>query len=300
MTAVLSLLVGLCTTVAVTVATSAPALAAYDSDDAQDPPTSTQVLPQRCLRGDETLPSRPGACRLTNYGTTRPTIIVWGDSHAWQQLPAIQAQAQATQTSVIVFVMGACPPMDLRASDVRTPCIVQSQKALELIATKIERGERFKLVLGAFWELYRDLHARSQAGWTPSSDEAFLAGRAELFAQGGAKLFRTLGRWRVPTAAIAQVPWVPESAPGCEAGEAPYACDLPRTTAITAEGDTAAWIKRGLGRIPASGYIDTTGYLCNPYTCRAQLNGAAVYLDDLHLDPAVTGAFAPAYRDLFR
>ena len=282
------------------VAAGTPARAAYDSDDAQDPPTSTQVLPPRCLGDGETLPSRPGACHLTRYGTQRPTIIVWGDSHAWQQLPAIKAQAQATRTSVIVFVMGACPPMDLRSSDVRGSCIVQNQKAINLVARKTKRGERFKVVLGAFWELYRDLHARSEAGWTPTSDELFLADRAELFAQGGAKLFRTLGRWQVPTAAIAQVPWVPENAPGCEAGEAPYACDLPRTTAISAEGDTAAWVKAKLGRIPASGYIDTTGYLCNPYTCRAQLNGEAVYLDDLHLDPAVTGAFAPAYRDLFR
>lgn len=297
---VLSLLVGLCAAAVTIVATSAPALAAYDMDDAQDPPTSTQVLPQRCLRGSETLPSRPGACRLTRYRNARPTIIVWGDSHAWQQLPAIAAQAHATRTSVIVFVMGACPPMDLRTSRVRTACIVQNQKALRLVARKVDRGDRFKVVLGAFWELYRDLHARSEAGWTPSSDEAFLASRAELFAHGGGKLFRTLGRWRVPTAAIAQVPWVPEDAPSCEAGEAPYACDMSRTTAIAAEDDTAAWIKGRLGRIPASGYIDTTRYLCNPYICHAQLNGAAVYLDDLHLDPAVTGAFAPAYRDLFR
>ncbi len=96
------------------------------------------------------------------------------------------------------------------------------------------------------------------------------------------------------------MPWVPDDAPACAAGTAPYACDMPRETAITDEAVTARWVARQLDAIPRSGYVDTTPFLCDATRCRAKLYGAQVYLDDLHLNPAVTGTFAPAYRDLFR
>ncbi len=280
---------------------SARPSAARSQDEAPAPTTSARVLPSRCLEGDEALPARPGPCVITSYGRDRPTVIIWGDSHAWQQIPALRAQAKRTRTNLVAFVMGACPPMDLRDKGYRGLCIEQSERALAYIATMIERERRLKVVLGGFWELYRDYAARGRAGWAPDdAHDRFLLTRAQLFAAGGGRLFRTLGRWDVPTAAIAQAPWVSDAAPDCAAGEQPYSCDLARSAAIPDEAATSQWLKSQLARIRLSGYIDTARFLCGADVCRAALRGQPVYLDNLHLDPTITGSFAPEYRDLFR
>ena len=281
--------------------TSGEPVSPRSQDDAPQPTTTTAVLPARCLDTGDTLPSRPGACALTSYGTKRPTVVVWGDSHAWQQLPALRAQAERTRTNLVAFVMGACPPMDLRGLGYRGLCVTQTEKALTFIGKRVKRERPIKVVLGGFWELYRDYDARGAAGWEPTdAHDRFLLTRAEMFAAGGGRLFRVLGRRQVATAAIAQAPWVSESAPACAAGEQPYACDLPRTTAIPDEAETAEWVRAQLGRIRLSGYIDTSRFVCDTSVCHPSIEGQPVYLDELHLDPAITGSFAPEYRDLFR
>lgn len=269
--------------------------------DAPVPTTQTPVLPQRCVPDGGTLSEEPGPCRITRFGAKRPTVVVWGDSHAWQQLPAMTTQARKTRTNLVAFVMGACPPMDLRGTGYRGACVTQGVEALALITAKVRRDKPVTVVLGGFWQLYRGLVQRSRAGWTPEIDhDRFLLTRAEMFARGGGRTFATLGRRHVTTAAIAQMPHVAQDAPPCAAGEQPYACDLPRTTAIPDEARTAAWVKARLARIRRSGYLDPTRFLCTADVCRAALRGAPVYLDSLHLDPAITGAFAPEYRALFR
>ena len=282
-----------------TASSAAPAVQRSRAE-APEPVTTTSVLPAHCLEPGDTIPSRPGRCVLTDYGRQRPTVVVWGDSHAWQQLPALRAQAERTRTNLVAFVMGACPPMDLRKRGYRGACAQQATPALAYVTTASIRGGSVKVVLGAFWELYRGYHRAAEAGYSPTDPyEQFLLERAAMFDTGGARLFGTLAKRGIATAAIAQAPWIGSNVAPCRAGEDPYVCNLPRTEAIPAEAATAAWVKRQLARIRVSGYIDPTRFLCSLQICRARLDGEPVFLDDLHLDPAITGAFAPEYRDLF-
>lgn len=278
-----------------------PATAEQDLDEEDtDPRTSVQVLPQRCLGEGDILPSRPGPCVITAYGPARPTVVVWGDSHAWQQLPALESQARRTRTNLVAFLMGSCPPMDLRGLGYRGLCVDQGERALGYVSATMAGRSPVTLVLGGFWELYRSYQRRAAAGYTPTDPhEAFLVERAEMFHDGGGRLFDTLARRGVVTAAIAQAPWVGEDAATCAAGQEPYACDLPRAAAIPEEAVTARWVQERLAPIRGSSYIDTSAFICSTTTCRPDLLGQPVYLDELHLDPAVTDAFAPAYRYLF-
>ena len=272
-----------------------------DAGDPQDPDTTMQVLPDRCLRGGSTMPARPGACRLTRFKGRR-TIVVWGDSHAWQQLPAMVTEARRHRINLVAFVMGSCPPMDLtvRTSE-RGLCPEQARAALTYVTRKARQEARPpKLILGAFWGLYRDLRRRWLAGETaPDARTAYLTEQANLFAATVRPLFRRLERAGVPVAAIAPQPYVPPQAPSCPAGDQPYGCDLPRPEAILDEGPTLRWLQQQLSVIHTSGVVDTARFLCDVETCRPTLNGAPVYLDDLHLNPSVTRAFAPAYRGIF-
>ena len=53
---------------------------------APDPGDDHFWLPKRCV-GDEPgryVPDVPGPCYLTPFKKHRPTVVLWGDSHAWQ------------------------------------------------------------------------------------------------------------------------------------------------------------------------------------------------------------------------
>lgn len=280
---------------------SAPsAQALWDDTDVTTPPAEVEVLPERCLEEGETLPTTPTACKVLSFGKKRPTVVVWGDSHAWQQLPALKVEAERTRTNLVAFVMGVCPPVDLRGTKYNGPCAQMANYALAFIRDKLDAKRSVKVVLGGFWRFYRDLNERSASGYEPGSDrEVFMLGRATMFAEGGLKAFRTLGLWKVHTAAIGQMPWVPEEAPRCTTGELPYGCELPREIAIDDEAGTEAWLKSRLRGIPTSGYVDATSYVCDVDICHPDLDGLPVYLDELHLDPAITEAFAPAYAGIF-
>ncbi len=276
-----------------------PARAVWQEVDPQMPVARVEVLPPECAT-DGGMPTAPTTCRVTGFGKGRPTVVVWGDSHAWQQLPAMKAQAERTRTNLVAFVMGACPPARILDGSVDGPCARNSALALKFIADKRKRKQRVKVLIGAFWGFYRDLLDRAANGWEPETqNESFLLERSRLYEAGTANAFGTLARWNVPTAALAQMPWVPDDAPACTDGDAPYACDLPRSTAIHDEAATRAWVSRQLARIPRSGLIDTTDFLCDDDTCSATFQGHPAYLDDLHLDPAITGGFSGRYADFF-
>ena len=276
---------------------AAPAAAdpTLPDDEAQNPAITTQVMPKRCT-GGSSIPSRPGACRLTPRRPDRPTVVLWGDSHAWQHIPGLRAKANAHRVNLIAFVMGACPPMVLQKPP-HAACVANAEAALARIKTLHRQGEDVRVVLGAHWQFYRGLNVQLSNGWTPTSaTEQFLAGQAQLFAKGNARLFRTLGRLRVRTAVIGQVPWVPADRADCEAGNLPYRCDLPRSQAIGGEADVRAWLASRMRLLQRPWSIDVTQRLCDDSVCRAQVGGADVFLDDLHLNPELSRQLRTFYR----
>jgi len=273
---------------------------AVDTGDPQDPFTHTHVLPKRCLRGGTAMPARAGACHLTHYKGRR-TIVVWGDSHAWQQLPAMIKQARSTRTNLVAFVMGSCPPMDLLGRAATGRCAHQARLAMKFIEKRASKGKhRPKVILGAFWSLYRDLYRRAQAGETFDDPRlVYVAKQAKLFHRTIKPLFWRLKGTRVHVAAIGPQPWVAPEARACPEGDQPYNCEQPREDAVLDEDKTTAWLKKRLSIINTSGVVPTARFTCGPNRCHPRLDQRYVYLDDLHLNPAVTRSFAPAYRRIF-
>jgi hypothetical protein len=111
------------------------------------------VIPQRCYTDAGEV--RPGPCHIEQFGTDRPTVIVWGDSHAAQQIPPLQAQARRTRTNLIAFTMGLCPPMTVERSD-PDPCSRNAYRTLRFIEDKAAQARSpLTVVLGGFWRFYR-------------------------------------------------------------------------------------------------------------------------------------------------
>lgn len=279
-------------------AAPAHADAEYDAN-ARQPETSVTVLPQGCTGPVNVMPTRARACRVTTY-KSRPTVFVWGDSHSWQQTPALIARAQSTRTNLVTFQMGACPPMDLSRTGYRGQCARLGELALARIE-RASRHERVTVVLGGAWALYADLVARVEAGWVPEGNDAFLARQAAMWKVGTPRAFKALDAMRrVRTIGMAQMPMRPSTAP--TEGEAPaepgtpeHSSPVPRAEAIPREAAVAAWLSRSVDRV-----VDATRYVCDATWCYPTVSEMPTWLDALHLNPAVSTTFAAAYAPAFR
>ncbi len=319
--------------------TAAPAHAdgEYDAVNTQQPDTSVRVLPERCTGPVNVMPDRARACRITRF-KARPTVFVWGDSHSWQQTPALINQAVATRTNLVTFQMGACPPMDLSRTAYRSQCAQLGELALAKIE-RTSRRQRVTVVLGGAWALYADLVARVGDGWVPEGHDVFLARQAAMWKVGTPRAFAALEAMRrVRTVGIAQMPMQPSIAPTEEVPpttpEAPEASEVaPPTHDECADqsaedltpteptgstgptGPTGAPAPRSVLRADAIPHeaqtaawlargvdrvVDATRYVCDTTRCFSSVADLPTWLDALHLNPAISSTFARAYAPVFR
>ena len=67
-------------------------------------------LPDECATEEEKIPQRPLLCRLNGQENSRGTVMLWGDSHAWMYVPAIEAALEEVDVNLVLFSQGSCPP----------------------------------------------------------------------------------------------------------------------------------------------------------------------------------------------
>jgi len=262
-----------------------------------DDDKSIQLIPSVASRGEPipAMPARcvgvPGKCELGRQYKGAPTLVLWGDSHAWQLIPAVRAAIGNQRVNLVSFLFGGCPPLH---AGLRTPeevraagsCRLSNHKALEYVTAQKRKHRDFRVLLAGGWELYRyalDPLEPGEPGWQEHTAPS-IAGAAKLLVNGTPRLFRTLGKKGIPADVVGQMPTVPVNAPECPRSESPYSCSLPRGAALPA----AAYIRnfvRGLHehlRAPAR-MIDPTRYFCSTRRCKGMVDGASAYYDDTHI-----------------
>lgn len=238
------------------------------------------VLPQRCYTGDGSV--RAGPCRIQRYGAGHPAVIVWGDSHAAQQIPALRVKAQQTRTNLVSFVMGLCPPMVVARSD-PDPCSRQAYRAMRFIEAKAARtSQPLTVVLGGFWYFYRT---------TTGGDRAE---RAATFRRGDSQMFARLGRlsrqYGVRVVALDQSPWIP---PGAPCSLRARAC--PRSMMVPAEGSQTRYLRRHLRVVDSAQLISVADEICTRRYCRVTACDVPVFYDIVHLNSNLTRRFAASF-----
>lgn len=243
------------------------------------------VIPDHCYTSAGQV--RHGPCRILRYGADRPTVIVWGDSHAAQQIPALRGQARETRTNLISFTMGLCPPMVVAESD-PDPCSRNAYDAMAFIERKAARtAEQLTVVLGGFWYFYRT---------TRTGDRSE---RAATFRRGDDRMFERLGRlsrhYGVRIAAVDQSPWIP---PGSKCTLSAQVCR--RSVMIPAEASQTAYLERHLRRIPDARLISVADQLCTDNYCPVTACDVPVFYDIVHLNATLTARFAASFTWVFR
>lgn len=261
-------------------------------------------LPERCL-------VRPGKCEIGRQVPGAPTLVLWGDSHAWQHLRGIQQATAAPRRHVnlVVFLYGGCPPMDrgLTPAQVRRAgaCDQTNARALTYVQRLQRQGRPYRVLIGSGWEIFRyalDPLAADAAGWRQPTSES-VANAARLGRTGTPALFRTLGRMGAHVDLIGQMVTVPTNAPSCARGFDPYRCDLPRSAALAHFGENLREIRRLRGMLTRPALVvQPSRLLCTARTCRSNLGGASVYANPAHITKPVAGRlqryFAPVVTRL--
>ena len=218
--------------------------------------TDVPRMPEECLaESDELIPSQPVACEIVPFEEDRPTVVLWGDSHAWMYIPALEAAIGKKDVNLMAFVMGGCPPF-LAGHGATTGCAGSNRLAMDFIGELRQLDQPFRIILSASWDLYLEGSEKLLASKEVASraNPAYIAKMADIFNERGPRLFERLGEREVPIDVVAPTASVQRNAPLCEAQRLPLSCDRDRAKAILNEADTRDWLDDqmdGLGRRPA-------------------------------------------------
>lgn len=263
-------------------------------------------LPPQCYDENDVITS---PCQVTSY-RGRPTVILWGDSHAQMYLAPIRQLARRYRVNLIAVLFGGCPvsePFTNTTRYPRTGCDQHNLDSLAYVRQVTQRRKHVRIVLNGFWSGYRhayELIQEEKRTGVPSGLSDYRKRMAMLGEQRTRPMFRQIGRLGVPVDLVAQAMTVPLEPRTCQAGREPYQCNLPRSRAMYKEGDNRRWLRQQLGSvIPGTQrVIDPSPTYCNRRTCFAHVKGSDAFYDDIHLSASVTrsmtGYFRPVFQDL--
>lgn len=282
---------------------------------APDPGDDYFRMPKGCPQPGKVIPQRPTGCRLTAFHKNRPTVMVWGDSHAWQHLPALLPLAKAYRVNLTAFTLGGCPPVQwpykgtaqkhyLDSRGRLRNCHYSNALALHYAKSLTRRSQPLLVVLGSHWAGFRSHYQRIFVeGQTPQCDEAkpFVMEMSKLAHTRTDRLFNNLRRNSIRTVATSQAATVPPlRGANCEEREDPYTGRVKRKASIVDEGRTRTWLLNRMRGIPGSpDLVDINGAVCGPKWCRGMKNGIYTWYDDLHFSATRMRTLQPRWQGVF-
>ncbi len=272
---------------------------------ATNPEKDHTRLPRSCASPAEEVPSDALICELTPFRKNRPTLMLWGDSHIWMQIPGFLRAAQGRNVNVISSLMGSCPPMDPNLSWENRykigRCAASNVLALRTMQELANGHQDFKLVLAGNWDMYERLLVLVRKGKKPGPGKEYPYAQAKIFKQGGPRLFRKLGQMGVDVDVIHQVARAPAKPAPCKRME-PYACNFPRRQAFRNEAGTKRWLDNLMRPAHPTRMIDVNDFLCSNRVCKAKIDGAWTYHDNSHLTASMARLlwryYAPSVADV--
>ena len=264
-------------------------------------------LPYECIFDTHgVLPTRPQGCHLNDYVEGRPTVVLWGDSHAWMFIPALVEAAAGKDVNLISYTMGGCPPFDEelppKGSDTST-CQRSNRLALDYVTKEHAAGTPLRVILSASWDDYRDGPTTSLMDQRVGDEQhdlmlARVAPHSEL---GTPRLFALLGQLGIGTDVVAQTAILPRSAPLCEARALPFSCDVPLAQVRAAQALGTEWLDSLIPSLPpGTRLIDVDETLCDDTVCHAKVGDTIAYFDDDHLSASMSRQLADYFRPSVR
>ena len=253
-----------------------------------DPVHDFPKMPRKCVDPKLLIPQKPVKCNLNGFKAGRPTIVLWGDSHAWQMIPALRNAARGRDVNLVAFLMGSCPVMDPQLTREQKQsgapaCLLGNERALDYVTSLKAKKKPVHVLLGTYWQRY--LHAIRKG-----DTKSYHGQMAAVFKSAGPRLFRTLGRLRIPVDVNGQMVTAPANGKeSCYTDRYyAYSCDLPRTKALRNEKGTRSWVKKQMRSLSGKPrYIDANK-MCNATTCFAKPRGVYTFWDFQHISASMS------------
>jgi hypothetical protein len=216
--------------------------------------------------------SMPRPCEYGEKAGTKLVVLV-GDSHAAQWLPALQALAAKRHWRVITETKSSCPLIDVaRSGDVvGQSCTKWNRRVVDdLIALRPD------LVVTSLF-----------VGRGRSSDKR----QRKALAEGLKRSWSKLTAAGIEVVAIRTTPQFPFDVPDCLSKYEPdrEKCSLPRKRAIEAEDPITQAAKSAKGVVMA----DMTDAICSSERCEPVVGNVLVYRDVHHLTSTYAASLAP-------
>ncbi len=232
-------------------------------------------------------PRRPGA----------PTVVLWGDSHAFELLAAVEAATRSRRVNLAFFFMGSCPPMNPRPRPGLNACQVYGTKVIQWLRQRERAGQDLRVVVSSAWELYHNAVAPPDRAdeLYPGYIHDYIRLNARKAQQGQARAFRALRQIGVPTDLVTPMPMVWSGSPPCARGR--YQCDLPRVGALKDYSENISRVRslqRLLGR--DSRLVRPADALCDAARCRGRFRGLPVFVDQIHIGRRVSSLLGSYFR----
>ncbi len=282
---------------------SAPVSVAGAVKPGNEPSNDFTHLPRSCATPQEKVPQQPLICYLTPFRSDRPTVFLWGDSHAWMQVPALRRAAKGKDVNLVTSIFGSCPAMvpGLTRSNPNRygRCGLNADLAYRFVRTMRRRSQPLKVILAGNWEMYERAIGLMDQGKGPRGGHgSFAFAQATIFRKGGPKLARKLAEWRIDVDIVGQVARPPRRTGPCAEGTDPYRCAFLRRNAFLDERATITWLGQVFAPVTRQGirYLDLNEYLCSPYLCRGRIDGVDTYYDNSHLTASMSRRLASFFR----
>jgi peptidoglycan/LPS O-acetylase OafA/YrhL len=247
-------------------------------------------------------------CRIGVPDGRRPTLIVWGDSHADAMMSAFDRDARLHGIAAIDATHGSCPP--LLGVEVHehedNGCPALNAAALDLI----ERDDIRRVVLAARWGGYAEGRLYSspvppivlRPAGAPQPRPGAWRGNHDLFASALEATFARLRREGREVFVILPVPEVDRPVADTLAREAILHQTIdfaPTRQDYDARQRFARATLDRLARRYGVSEIDPAARLCDGPRCRLQVDGYPLYYDADHLSVHGASYVAPLVAPVF-
>lgn len=240
-------------------------------------------MPRSCVAPADLIPQEPLVCELNRLKEGRPTVLLWGDSHAWQMIPALERAAAGKNVNLIAVVMGGCPPMDnnLRPGEQAPACFKANELALDVTRELVQSSDGHRILLAASWQRYRKA--------IKTNDRTYTGEMARAMRKATPRLMRTLSRLGAEADMVGQVATVPDKVRPCARSMTPYACNVPRKKALADSVGTKRYLNGLVNKLPGDAeLINVNGYFCKAKVCRGKVGSTFTWWDELHISATMS------------
>jgi hypothetical protein len=221
----------------------------------------------------------PGPCTFGDASSTT-TIVIFGDSHAAQWFPALDAIATQHHWRLLVMTKKGCPSADIA---VFSPMVDRELRECDAWRTNVVgrlAGEHPSLIIMSSFR-----YARQMGAWSGvEPNEAWrrgLTATLDSFAPLGAKLL-----------VLGDTPTPAQDVPSCVAGHLNHvsACAADRTDAVR---DDRLGVERDVAAAHGATFVPTSDWLCTATACPVIADDLFLYRDNNHITATAATWLAP-------